>query len=622
MAASKTWAESALSDWNSKFSEFGLGMTGGWMKDWMTTWKFEEHVLEPGFVGVFTRVIAMAPKDARRAGFIALATAIEHWDGPKGLSTPVTLAIAAAKVLVAGGLHSAPDVVENLIEDGKLHPDELEVGLADYVKGIFKWLHLAFTDPKAVLAASGEDMSDEKTDTGAAPAKDAGKKVEPKGATKPAPSKPDPLTGVASFEDATKAQWVLKLYAALRSSNPTLATLLGRSMAEQPKDLEKLIGTMPEIGDGHETVPEVATLLSALGMREEYNHKEPEPSKLDRLTDFVEKIPVHLRPFESWASSWFDNEGTSGDVRAKAREYSKWLMTWGTRLLMLAITGLVIIIGLAVVSMLMSIYGIFWAHPVWILVGMVGIIVLRFITPIYDIPLNMAAALVDFLDPTDGTGMIGGTVGRFLDMVAPDRKKTPAADREPITWFTDKAVSVSLAWALVTALGCLVALVIDPTTARPSETLMLSGSAWLYFMLDTVRKGWRPVMKNDEDRYIPASLRKKFYRGSIFASTAIGIVKFVVGFVLAVGMGVGGSGKMVQATQQAGEQAVVAKAAKSGVDIDPQAGEQAVVAKAAKSGVDIDPPLTADQCQRGLTKISDPVKFCKAYPAEKICACP
>lgn len=569
------WIRDALSDWDSGIAEFGLGMSESWVGDWMDKWQIERRVLEPGFIGFLARVVAVAPREVRRVVFIGLGTALEHWDGPRFKNPALTAMFVPAKVAAASAFKKAPDVIENLIEDGKIDPDNLEVGLGSYVASIVAALHNPL-----MAKADGDDMSDHNDDHGhaapdahapAAPAKDAGKKAEPKPAAKPAAPKHDPLTGVASFENAEKARWTLGLYAVLRRLSPDQAKLLGRSMAEQPKDLEKLIGSTPEFGDDPRALPEVVALLSALSMREEYSHKEPEPSRLDKLTDFIEKIPAHLRPFESWVNSWFDNEGTSGDVRAAARRYASWLMTWGARLLALGAVGLVVILGLAVVSMLMSIYGIFWAHPAWILVGMVGIIVLRFIVPIYDIPLNMLAVLFDFLDPTDGTGMIGGTVGRFLDMVDPDRKKTPPADREPISWFTDKAVSVSLAWALVTALGCLVAMVIDPTTARPSEALMLSGASWLYFMLDTMRKGWRPVMKSDEHRYIPAELRKRFYRGSIYTSTAIGATKFIIGFALALGMGVGGTGKMVSATQQVGEQAVIARAAKAGVTLPPTA---------------------------------------------------
>ena len=154
----------------------------------------------------------------------------------------------------------------------------------------------------------------------------------------------------------------------------------------------------------------------------------PKQSKLEMLTDAVAKILEHLHPLEAWLISWVDDEGASGDVKARARAYAAGLLKWGKRLLIGAILGLIIILGLAVVFMLMSIYGIFWAQPVWILVGMVGIIVLRFVTPLYDIPLNLLVLIADFLDPTDGTGMIGGTIGRFMDWVAPDRKKTPAEE--------------------------------------------------------------------------------------------------------------------------------------------------------------------------------------------------
>lgn len=165
MAVSKTWAENALSNWSGFAPEWGLGMTEAEMKAVLNRLKLEDHVLEDGFLGVMARLLALAPKQGRRALFIGLATGLEHWDGPKGFPPLITTGIAAGKFLTAAALKATPDVVENLIEDGKIDPSNLEVGLMPYLEDALKWMRLAITNPKAVIAAHGGSAMSSTTPT-------------------------------------------------------------------------------------------------------------------------------------------------------------------------------------------------------------------------------------------------------------------------------------------------------------------------------------------------------------------------------------------------------------------------------------------------------------------------
>lgn len=288
MAVSKTWADNALSNWSGFVPEWGLGMTEAEMKAVLNRLKLEDHVLEEGFIGVLARLLALAPKQGRRAVFLGLATGLEHWDGPKGFPPLITAAIAAGKFLVAAGLKATPDVVENLIEDGKIDPSNLEVGLQPILEDNLKWLHLAFTNPKAVMAAAGVPMASTtptpapaaatptSTTAGTPGPASVTPPVTPAVTPPPAPvppspppaPKPTPLETLAAFPEAKRnfylaIEQLAKLEVdgdhglGLEGEANQILNAQSEALRDDPKGLETMLPELPDVVDELE---ELATM--------------------------------------------------------------------------------------------------------------------------------------------------------------------------------------------------------------------------------------------------------------------------------------------------------------------------------------------------------------------------
>jgi hypothetical protein len=334
--------------------------------------------------------------------------------------------------------------------------------------------------------------------------------------------------------------------------------------------------------------------LARLEMRAEYHNPSTAPVIKDEILELFQGLPEKLRPWGKKIYSLFDKEGNSG----KLRSFAGGMLVAIVVLLGGAAVVLAFLLILAVCFMVTSIYGFFWPSLVAILVGMAGIIVLRYGVPTFDMPLNAGSGVVDFLNPADGTGMIGGTIKGFFDQFKSNPKPAPE-DREPISYFTDRSISVAIAWAMLSALGCMFAMVLDPVAAPPAYAFMLAGVLWLYAMLETLRKGWRPIAKNDERRYVPASWRQRLYRTSVGAMTVLGAGSFVFGLLLAVFMGGQGSSRLLVTSQTVGEDEVTLLAANNGVAMAP----------------------TNNQCKKAIAQARADEKEFGISP-EKVCAKP
>jgi hypothetical protein len=409
---------------------------------------------------------------------------------------------------------------------------------------------------------------------------------------------PDPLDGLDKFQDKAKAEWVDDLFVALlreKHGDPDqglkgrarrLAQLLAKAVAEKPGIVERMVPpTLPDLGPTVDlsALPEVERFLARLEMRSEFQSPSAMPEVQDKWNEFLQGLPAWGQAVATWFRSLWDDEGTSGDVK----QFAKRLLNVFVVLLVVATVVLVVLLGVAAIAMACSITGFFWPSLALILIGMIVVIILRYAVPTYDMPLNAVSGIVDFIDPTDGTGMIGGTVKGFVDMFKDvHRVKPPREDREPISWFTDRSISVAIAWAMVSALGCYFAMVLSPISAPPAAAFMLAGVLWLYAMLETIRKGWRRVGKHDEGRYIPASWRMRLYRGSVLTMSILGGVSFVLGLVLAGTMGFEGSSRLLVTSQTVGERKVTVMAANNGVEF----------------------PRSAEECSKGLAQLRHDAK--------------
>ena len=404
----------------------------------------------------------------------------------------------------------------------------------------------------------------------------------------------DPLDGLDQFLEKAKAKWVANLFGALlrvkhedtdksRSSRDRkLAQMLAKAVAEKPGVVERMVPeALPELGQDVDlsALPDVDLFLAKLEMRSEFQSPSTPTEIKDKWNTFLHGLPAGARMVAEWFRGMWDDEGTSGDVKQLAKR----LLNVFVRLLKVATFVLVVLLVAAAFAMACSVVGIFSPSLKCILVGMVGVIVLRYAVPTYDMFLNAVSAVFDFLDPTDGTGMVGGTVKGFVDMFKDvHRVKLPAEDREQISWFTDRSISVSIAWAMVSALGCYYAMVLAPMAAPPATALMLAGALWLYASLETLRKGWRRVGKHDEERYVPASWRKRLYRSSFISMTVIGLASFLSGLGLALWGSIDGSAVMLATYQASSEHQAIAAAISSGVDF----------------------PTSSDACSKGLAQLN------------------
>ena len=155
MAVRSSWMSEAESDLRSGVAEFGEGMSEEWLGGWMRKWRLHERVLEPGFAGFITRAVAKMPKMIRAPFFILLSTAVEKWKGPKTSSPVVAFAANAAKHAVTALLRVTPGVMDEMIRDGEIDPDNIEVGLGKFLKDGWDKIHNIFNH-----SDSGDTMAD------------------------------------------------------------------------------------------------------------------------------------------------------------------------------------------------------------------------------------------------------------------------------------------------------------------------------------------------------------------------------------------------------------------------------------------------------------------------------
>lgn len=373
----------------------------------------------------------------------------------------------------------------------------------------------------------------------------------------PPPSpQPDALKALAEMENRAQAEWLTALFSVLRglqrssdADHRGLAerylALLPGAIATKTKAVIALIpDPMPDLTAAIENPENLLTnqpvmrFLSGLDMDELVR----DPSRVevgDQWNEFLGTLSAPLRSAMSWLGSIWG--GNRDDIRAQMR----WVRNVVRRLLVLTLVSLVTVLVVAGVFMGLSVHGFFAPSLPFILAGMTGVVLLRYLVQLYDLPIQVARELVDFLDPTDGTGAIGGTIRSMVDWFSPNREKVKPEDREPITWFTDKAISVSLVWGLLSAAGCYWATILDPETAPPAAALTLAGIMWLYVMLETIRKGWRLPGKHDEKRIISLEQRKTMYQVSLRVYGGLGVVSLVLGLTLGLFKGVANSKEVI-----------------------------------------------------------------------------
>ncbi len=260
----------------------------------------------------------------------------------------------------------------------------------------------------------------------------------------------------------------------------------------------------------------------------------------------------------------------------------------------------------------------------WLNAGIVGICVSRLLIVALDGVPTLFKKLKNFLDPADGTGLIGGTgldIGNYFRKLGGlplrERSSTAAVEdlvqqKEPVSFLRQRALTVTIVSTVVAAAGNVWMLI---GRGNIFVSVCFASAGFLVLMVGELYvRGWNLTSEHDDRRLLSVDFRRRALKGMITAGSVLAAL------LLTLGIGVGGTSYAAHAVM--GDVAVAQT-----VTLARGASEKAVV-ETAKA---IDVPLTVRErvCYEYQAKISkheraqelSPGTVCKLNPDTFPCDC-
>lgn len=322
------------------------------------------------------------------------------------------------------------------------------------------------------------------------------------------------------------------------------------------------------------------------------------------------KISTPLR-LALTARDWIDDSSTATSRASFRNKLAGWLEaapklitepSWTRTIVIILVTiiGFAAIFGLPVVSLGLfaalllfaglsgaaAIGGLVLGSPMWLNLGVIGLFIGRLLIPIVDGVATVFRGIKDFLDPSDGTGLVGGSIRDVFDalrhwgILGPKSEGQEGAQLErasrmlePIAFLRERALTVTIVGSVVAA-GGNAWLFLNGQLGLVLTCLLVSG--WLTLMVaELYTRGWRMTTANDDKRMLPTAYRQRALK--IMINTGSMLAAIILVFGLAVG------GLQLAITKIAGERAT------TDVVVLARGASEKAVAETAKA---IDVPLT------------------------------
>lgn len=307
-----------------------------------------------------------------------------------------------------------------------------------------------------------------------------------------------------------------------------------------------------------------AAQASRESLRAEYEaHREFVHEALTRYAIFRSMLEAQASAhLTDWQNAWLPardaiDEASTAESRARTKRQiagaGRSVMNFFTHpctMIIVALTltfvfiGIPVLAGLSTIGAvlftgvvgLVALYGMWVQSPVLVCGALIVAVLIRFVIVLVDVLLTIIRKVGDFLDPTDGTGIIGGSIGavvaqlRNWGVLAPltpaeearkeaQLNRVTGAAKEMTGYFRDRAMTVLIAWSIITA-----AWMVLWTTGTINPVTM--GSMLITGMLALVaaeiyNRGWRKVDPTvDNDRLINIEERRQKLKQMLAVATA------------------------------------------------------------------------------------------------------
>lgn len=204
----------------------------------------------------------------------------------------------------------------------------------------------------------------------------------------------------------------------------------------------------------------------------------------------------------------------------------------------LGLTILVLCLGMAGVSGAVALWGLWLGSYTIFNGGLIGVVVARLLVRGTDYVVNILRGIKDFFDPTDGTGLIGGSIKNIGDFFRAEPKTLEEKIRteEEKRLAKEKAAPLLFMFLTIVIVSCVVGAAGNVWILfgqNPVVGVLYLAAGWLTIGAgESMVRGYRALTTGDNFRLLGVDFKARALKGAILAFTIGAVVLFTLGTVI------------------------------------------------------------------------------------------